>query len=393
MKILWVKSDFLHPTERGGQIRTLQMLKQLHRRHEIHYAALQRADQPGGVERSVEYCTKSYPVPHHVPSRSEMRFWWQIGTTMFSRLPLAVSHHRSEGLRRQVAELSKRERFDAVICDFLSASPNLPDLAGAVLFQHNVEAQIWKRRLEHATFFPTREYLRSQYEKMRCYEGKVCRAVKRVIAVSDQDAQTMRSEYGVPCVQAVSTGVDLDYFTPSGDVQRTPNVVFVGAMDWPPNVDGIHWFVSEVLPRIRKRRADCGLTIAGRHPDSSISRLARKHSGIRVTGTVPDVRPYLREAAVSIVPLRIGGGTRLKIFEAMAAKIPVVSTTIGAEGLNLADEKTIRIADTPADFAEHCLELLGDAEGARRIAENAWNMVSACYSWEVASHEFERLLV
>jgi glycosyltransferase involved in cell wall biosynthesis len=393
MKILWVKSDFLHPTERGGQIRTLQMLKQLHRRHEIHYAALKLADQPGGVERSPEYCSKSYPVPHHVPVRPEMRFWWQVGASMFSRLPLPVSHHRSEGLRRQVAGLIQRERFDAVVCDFLSASLNVPDLAGTVLFQHNVEAQIWERRLEHATFLPAREYLRSQYQKMRRYEGEVCRAVKRVIAVSSQDAQTMRSEYGVRCVQAVPTGVDLEYFTPPAHRNRKASMVFVGAMDWTPNVDGVQWFVTEVLPRIHMRRPDCELIVAGRRPDPAIHRLARTHPGVLVTGTVPDVRPYLWEAAVSIVPLRIGGGTRLKIFEAMAAKVPVVSTTIGAEGLDVRGGETIRIADTPQDFAEQCLELLDQPAAARSIASAAWELVSSCYSWEVVSQHFERLLV
>ena len=312
---------------------------------------------------------------------------------MFSELPLAVSRYRSAGMQRQVAELIKFEDFDALVCDFLFPAPNIPDLATALLFQHNVEAQIWKRRLEHASFPPVRWYFRSQYEKMRRYEGQVCGAVKRVIAVSNEDAQAMRSEYGVRCVHAVPTGVDLDYFTPPGDVTRARNLVFVGSMDWDPNVDGMQWFVREVLPRIRMRRPDCALTIAGRHPHSAIRKLAAEYPNIRVTGTVADVRPFLWESAVSIVPLRIGGGTRLKIFEAMAAQVPVVSTTIGAEGLDVRNGETIRIADSPEDFADHCLELLADPAARNNIASAAWEMVSSCYSWEAASLAFERLLM
>jgi len=393
MKILWVKSDFLHPTTRGGQIRTLEMLKRLHRRHEIHYVALDLDNQPGGAARSSEYCTQAYPIPHHAPPHTAPRFWLQVTQSMFSELPLAVSRYRSAGMQRQVAELIKFEDLDAVVCDFLFPAPNIPDLENAVLFQHNVEAQIWKRRLEHASFLPVRWYFRSQYEKMRRYEGQVCGAVKRVIAVSQEDAQTMRSEYGVRCAHAVPTGVDLEYFTPPGDVTRARNLVFVGSMDWDPNVDGMQWFVREVLPRIRMRRPDCGLTIAGRHPHSAIRRLAAEYPNIRVTGTVADVRPFLWESAVSIVPLRIAGGTRLKIFEAMAAQVPVVSTTIGAEGLDVRNGETIRIADSPEDFADHCLELLADPAACNNIASVAWEMVATRYSWEAVSVAFERVLM
>lgn len=392
MKILWAKADFLHPTITGGRIRTLGMLKRLHRRHEIHYVGLDLDPKSGAVERSSEYCTKAYPIPHQAALHSSPRFWLQTAEGMFSQLPVAVRRYRSAGMRRMIAALMEKEKFDAVVCDFLSVSPNMPDLAGVVLFQHNVESQIWKRRVNHTSFPPARIFVQSQYEKMLRYEAQVCRAVKRVIAVSEHDAQTMRSEYGVQCVQAVPTGVDVDYFTPPDDVQRAPSLVFVGSMDWAPNVDGFQWFVREVLPIIRARRPDCVLTIAGRRPHYSIRKSGEQDPSIRVTGTVPDVRPYLWEASVSIVPLRIGGGTRLKIFEAMAARLPVVSTTIGAEGLDLKHGETIRIADSPQDFAGHCLDLLDDAAAARSLADAAWEMVSACYSWEMASRQFERLL-
>jgi glycosyltransferase involved in cell wall biosynthesis len=163
-------------------------------------------------------------------------------------------------------------------------------------------------------------------------------------------------------------------------------------MDWVPNIDGIGWFVEEILPLIRKRRPDCSLVIAGRRPSSEIQRLAERDSRILVTGTVSDIRPYLWDSAVSIVPLRIGGGTRLKIYEAMAAKIPVVSTSIGAEGLDIRNGEDIHIADRPAEFAERCLVLLDDPAARTRMADIAFSIVASRYSWEIVSRKFEELL-
>ena len=393
MKILWAKSDFLHPTTKGGHIRTLGILKQLHTRHEIHYVALDLNDQPGGVERSSEYSTQAYPIPHRAPSHNSPRFWLQAAANAASRLPLAVSRYASPLMHRRVSDLIARERFDAIVCDFLFAAPNIPDLTRAILFQHNVEAQIWQRRLEHARGALERKYVRSQFQKMRRYEREVCLAVKRVIAVSEQYAVSMRYDYGARDVRSVPTGVDIGYFLPPEEIERSQSLVFAGSMDWQPNVDGMQWFAGDVLPRIRQRLPSCRFTIAGRRPDPSIRKLADDYPCIRVTGTVDDVRPYLWESAVSVVPLRIGGGTRLKIFEAMAARIPVVSTTIGAEGLDVANGRNIWIADSPEDFADRCIELLIDPAARCRIASAAWEMVASCYSWEVVSRKFEECLI
>jgi glycosyltransferase involved in cell wall biosynthesis len=154
----------------------------------------------------------------------------------------------------------------------------------------------------------------------------------------------------------------------------------------------VRWFVREALPLIRRARPECSLTIVGRTPPPSINALAREDPRIRVTGTVADIRPELWKAAVSIVPLRIGGGTRLKIYESMAGRVPVVSTSIGAEGLEIHPPDDIRIADSPADFAAACLELLSDPSRRQRQAAAAWEMVAASFSWEHVARCFERVL-
>jgi len=392
MKILWAKADFLHPTTKGGQIRTLETLKRLHQRHEIHYVALDSPDQAEGVERSSEYCSRAYPISHYAPPRSTPRFWMQACAGLFSPLPLAVSRYRSDAMRRHIEMLTRSEKFDAIVCDFLNAAPNMPDLAEAILFQHNVEAMIWKGHVEHSGSPLERAYLKGQYERMRRFEGQACRAAKTVIAVSSADARAIESGYGVKRVQAVPTGVDLDYFRPPARPEPVADLVFLGSMDWLPNIDAVKWFVSEVLPLVRKHRPDCSLAIVGRRPPQSIRRLTEEDERIAVTGTVPEVRSYLWGSRVSIVPLRIGGGTRLKIYESMAARIPVVSTTLGAEGLDVRDGQNIHIADSARDFAGHCVGLLEDGCARRRLSSAAWEMIAACYSWEVVSRKFEQLL-
>jgi glycosyltransferase involved in cell wall biosynthesis len=225
------------------------------------------------------------------------------------------------------------------------------------------------------------------------YERRVSRAAGHIVAVSEHDAGEMRRLFEVMRVTAIPTGVNLEYFHPPDPAPPVEtDLVFVGSMDWLPNVDGVAWFAGEVLPLIRGRRPDCSLAIVGRTPPPEVSALAAGNPHIRVTGTVPDVRPYLWGSAVSIVPLRIGGGTRLKIYEAMGARIPVVSTTIGAEGLTVHPPEDIRIADTAGDFAARCLELLDDSVARRRLATAAWEMVSANFSWEQVARCFERIM-
>jgi glycosyltransferase involved in cell wall biosynthesis len=389
MKMLWVKADFLHPTDRGGQIRTLEMLKRLHTRHEIHYVALDRGDP----SRAAEYCSRAYPIEHRVPAKNTPAFGGQLLKGMVSSLPVAVSRYRSEAMKRKIEKLSELENFDHVVCDFLFPAPNMPDLTSCVLFQHNVEAVIWKRHAENAPSAAHRWYFEMQARRMKAFEGEVCATVKSVAAVSDLDADRMRKDYRPRRVDAIPTGVDLDYFTSTRATPRSSDLVFLGSMDWMPNIDGAEWFVRQVLPLIRKRKPDCSVVFAGRNPTRAVLDLASGNAGIRVTGTVPDVRPYLWGATLSIVPLRIGGGTRLKIFESMAAGVPVVSTTIGAEGLPVEPGTEILIADDPACFAEGCLKLMDDPAGRARMAEAARELVSSRFSWEAVSIEFERLFL
>ncbi len=392
MKLLWVKTDFLHPTTKGGHIRTLEMLKRLHARHEVHYVGFTDPAHPDQVDRAAEYASRVYPIAYAPPPKRSLAFMASLLGGLASPLPVACSRWRSSVMRAALTDLLAAEHYDAIICDFLFPATNFPRLDDVVLFQHNVETTIWQRHHEHAGDPLRRFYFGLQARRMRAWEGTVCRAVRRVVAVSDIDAALMRDWFGIENVSAVPTGVDTDYFEPKPSDQRS-DLVFVGSMDWLPNIDGMTWFLREVLPLIRADRPETSLTIVGREPTPDIMSLATQAGGVTVTGTVPDIRPYLWGASVSIVPLRIGGGTRLKIYEAMAAGVPIVSTTVGAEGLSINPPRDILIADSPAATARACLDLLANPEARKRQASAARQLVLDHFSWDRVTDAFEAAVV
>lgn len=392
MKILWVKTDFLHPTTRGGQIRTLETIKRLHTRHEVHYIAYDNPGQPEGLRRAKEYCSYVYPLTLDVPPRRSLKFVGQLAGNMFSSMPLSLSRYCSRALRDKISELTTKIRFDSLVCDFLTPAPNFPDISKAVIFQHNVETMIWRRHVEQARDPLRRTYFQKQADRMFDWEKRMCQAAARVIAVSPQDATIFHEMFGVKSYP-VPTGVDLDYFRRPADAPRTTDLVFVGSMDWLPNSDGMNYFVREVMPLIWQKKPDCTLAIVGRSPAPDIKAMAENDSRIQVTGTVPDVRPYLWGASVSIVPLRIGGGTRLKIYEAMAASTATVSTTIGAEGLDVMHPTNIRLADTSQTFADECLKFLENPAECEAVAASALHLVTSRFGWDAITDKFEELLV
>jgi len=227
-----------------------------------------------------------------------------------------------------------------------------------------------------------------EYRKMRRYEAQACSRARLTVAVSDVDRKLLAAEAPGATVCAIPTGVDTSYFMPNGTRERDTELVFTGSMDWYPNEDAILHFIDAILPRIRREVPGASLTVAGRHPTARL-RAGAAVAGVRVTGTVDDVRPFVHEAAVFVVPLRVGGGTRLKIFEALAMSKAVVSTTVGAEGLPLIPEEHFLQADDPGDFAGHVVRLLRSPERRRAFGAAGRRLVEERYSWAEVAREFE----
>lgn len=396
MHLLWIKSELLHPIDKGGRIRTYNMLRALKQQHRVTYLTLDNGmAAPDAEQRALEYCHDLIRVPFREAMRGSPRFWMELLANVASPLPYAVAKYHSPRMRAEISDTVRKDRIDVAVCDFLFPSRNVPDglPCRTVLFQHNVEAAIWKRHAAVQRNPLARAYFTEQWRRMKRIEGAECLRFDRVIAVSRADADELEREYGIRSVADVPTGVDTEFFRPApGAASRPHELVFTGSMDWMPNGDGIRWFADEVLPRIHRVLPDVTLTVVGRNPPPSILALAARDSRVRVTGTVPDVRPHIDQASVFIVPLRVGGGTRLKIYEAMAMECPLVTTTIGAEGLPVEHDRHLLIADGAEAFANAVLELLQDPERARHMGLISAEWVRENYGWERAATEFARLL-
>lgn len=392
LKILWIKTELLHPVDKGGKIRTYEMLKQLMCDHHVTYLALDDGSaQPDERQLAKEYCHKLVTIPHRTREKFSAGFYFELLENLFSRLPYAVKKYESAEMRQVILRLVEEDKPDVVVCDFLTPSINVPERLGCatVLFQHNVEAVIWQRHYETQSNPLKRLYLYGQWLKTRALEKSECRRYDHVIAVSREDSEMMRRDYGVEAVTDVPTGVDTEFFRPQTGAEPEPaSLVFTGSMDWLPNVDAMNWFCSEVLPLVRAKMPNVKLTVVGRKPGRELMELAERDSLIAVTGRVDDVRPFIENAAVYIVPIRIGGGTRLKIYEALAMEKPMVSTTVGAEGLPLRDGEELLIADTPAEFADAVVRVLADPEFASQLGQRAAKSVRERFGWERVAADF-----
>jgi glycosyltransferase involved in cell wall biosynthesis len=284
-----------------------------------------------------------------------------------------------------------KEGIDLCVADFLVAMPNVPGGASApvMLFEHNVEYMIWKRLHDVEKRPWRRALLAVEWRKMRRYEARACTRAAVTVAVSEADRALLAANAPAADIRAIPTGVDTSFFHPNGAIEAPATLVFTGSMDWYPNEDAVMHFIEAILPEIRQEVPGISLAVVGRDPSSRL-RAAGTAAGIRVTGTVEDVRPHVAEAAVYVVPLRVGGGTRLKIFEALAMGKAVVSTRIGAEGLPIVPGQHFLQADEPADFARAVVALLRDPARRRALGLAGRRLMEERYSWTQVAREFER---
>jgi sugar transferase (PEP-CTERM/EpsH1 system associated) len=376
-------------------------MRHLAARHDITYLSFSDPSHtPEDREGMRAVCGELRTVPRTDPAKGTARFYLDAARYVVDGAPYAVAKYRSAAYQEALRQILARRRFDAIVCDFLPPAANLPARlpCPSILFTHNVEAEIWRRHAENARGPVARALLSQQWRRMLRFEREALSRFDLVLAVSDADSGTFRRLYpgalkGPPHV--VQTGVDTTYFAPAPVPAPTParpaHLVFTGSMDWLPNEDGMLYFVRDILPHIREAEPDATLSIIGRAPTPAVKRLGDE-AGIEVTGRVDDVRPHIAAGAVYVVPLRIGGGTRLKIFEAMAMGKAVVSTAVGAEGLPVTSGRDVVIADGPAAFARAVVGLIRDAGARQRIEAEARRLVVERYDWSAVAQDFEDAL-
>jgi polysaccharide biosynthesis protein PslH len=393
LKILWVKANKLLPVHSGGDIRSFNIARQLSRNHALTFISYYDGDPDRDYEQKL---AQEFPgaicfsTGKHQASSLARAVDYSAHT--FSALPYAVSRFKCPAVAEKLRSVFDKSQFDIIVADFLDAVVNFPSqlTTPSVLFQHNVESEIWRRHAATESSPLKRRMYAVEYRKMLRYESNAVRRFHHVIAVSEPDRSLMESWVEGSRITVVPTGVDLEQYRPDFSRQpQDPVVMFVGAMDWEPNVDAMEYFCRDIWPSITAQMPKVQLKIVGRNPGDRVNKLAS--ASVEITGRVPSVAEHLRDAAVVIVPLRIGGGTRLKIYEAMAAGKAVVSTSIGAEGLDVHHGKDIILADNPKLFSEAVLMLLRD-EGLRRRYEVAAADLARKYDWTVVAEKFARTL-
>jgi len=393
VKILWVKAGKLLPLDTGGKLRTYNILRHLATTHELTYLSYYGGDRDPQFEQEI---AQQLPgaVSIHTGLREDtaLQRYTDYAKRLLWNAPYAVSKFTDPQVQHLLSKWMPAQRFDVAVCDFLSATLNFPrSLATpSVLFQHNVESILWQRKAQFEPKFVERTISKLEYRKMARYEPVQVRRFHHVIAVSEADREGMSGMVDPSHISVVPTGVDLSKFRYDPNVRPAgPIVVFTGSMDWEPNIDGVEYFCSEIWPKVLSRVPKARFQIVGRNPHTRVQKLASP--SVEVTGTVPSVVDYLRNAAVFVIPLRIGGGTRIKIYEGMAMGKATVSTTIGAEGLGIQHERDILLADDAQSFADDIVKLLSD-DVMRRKYEAAAAATAQKYDWSVITREFVQVL-
>ena len=384
-RLLFISPRFLFPLDEGGKIRTSNILRQM-RGKEFDITLASPAPSPEAHASDIADIADrflSWPTPKPSPLTKVL--------AVPGRLPISVATDRSPAGCATVAR-ALAERPDVVVGDFPHAGVLLPDRfeIPSVMFTHNIEAEIYERHAAVAPF-PQRLVWRNEARKMRRYEGETLRRFDVAIAVSARDGEGLRKQYGLDSIELIDTGVDLDFY-PFSPPPSEPVLVFSGAMDSRSNIDGIDFLLDDVWPLIARARPDARAVIVGRNPPAALVAKAQNR-GLpwRFTGFVDDIRPHIAAAQVSVIPLRVGSGTRIKAFEAMALGRPVVSTKLGVEGLDITSNEHFLAADSAADFAGAILRLFDDAALRNRLAQAARARLEERFSWVHVARQFEAI--
>jgi len=393
MRILWVKLGGIWPLNVGGRLRSFHILSGLSQRHRVTLLTTHRpGEDPDEAKKHLPQCERVTSFPHDPPKAGSLAFAGALARSWTSSLPVDVMKWRVPALRAEVEWILGTGGADLCVADFLYAAANIPSDTSVpvVLFAHNVEHVLWKRLAANEKHPLRRALLEVEWRKVRSSERDACARSRLVVAVSPIDAASLEKISPAAQIQPMPTGVDTSYFRANGTPEAPAHLVFTGAMDWYPNEDAMLFFMTEILPLIREQIPAVTVTVVGRNPSQRL-RDAAISSGVHITGTVDDVRPFIDEGSVCIVPLRIGGGTRLKIFEALSMGKAVVSTSIGAEGLPLTHERHYVQADRPNEFSRAVLSLLRDPARRRALGAAGQELVQSHYSWPSVCRSFEEL--
>lgn len=379
-RILALTSRVPWPPREGHQLRSYHVLDALASQYEVHLLSCLRGDDDPTARSALRDKLagfEAFPIPAEC-SRPALAS--ALARSIPTRTPFVVAKYAFAALRRRVAELAGR--FDLIHVDMLplmaaigGVDPRVP----VVLNAHNVEHALLAARVGVEPRMTARNFLRNQLPKLRAFERDACRRASAVLACSQDDAAQLRQLAPDTPVQVVPNGVDLEYNRPDGTPVRPNQMVFVGQMGWFPNRDGVEWFLADILPRVVAKRREARFVVVGKPGDLSVPEGLR--ANVELAGFVDDVRRPVLESAVYVVPLRAGSGTRLKVLEAMALGKAIITTRIGAEGIELEAGRDALFADDADGFARSVAHLLERPEEVARLGAAARRVAELHYGW------------
>ena len=388
-RILFLTPQLPFPPQQGTAIRNWNLMVQAAARNEVHLLSFSDGEpSPEQLAAVNSICASVRIVP--TPSRTHMQ---RLSTTLFSPLPDLALRLRSSALKQELEQALAAVKPDLLQVEGLEMATEVAETAPARLLYdaHNAEYLLQKRMsvadAAHLRRWPGALYSFLQWRKLRAYEARVCQRAHHVLACSPLDAAALREISPGLEPLVVPNGVDCEQYRP-GVVPPLElggqSLVFTGKMDFRPNVDAVLWFANAVLPLARARAPETRLYVVGKNPHPRLDSL-RGVEGVTLTGYVEDVRPYIAGASAYVVPLQSGGGTRLKVLEAMAMGQALVTTTLGGEGIDAQSGRDWLVADSPATFAEQVLLLLTDRALAGRLGLAAREFVAAHFDWHIVT--------
>lgn len=386
MKVLVVDEECPWPCDSGKRLRSYNLLKHLAQDHDLTLACF---PSPIEANRQIERLGITVVEVEPLPNLAGGRLYGHLLLNLASPLPYSVQKYSTQSMSSTLLRLLGQEKHDLVHFETTLCAEHARRLPGVrtVLGTHNIEATIWARRAAECQSVVGKPYFAMQAKRMATFEQSIFQQVSAVTCVSDLEARQAEA-LGAKSVTTVPNGVDLEYFDGTASNEIEGELLFVGSLDWFPNVDAVNVFLEKVFPTIRAKIPGTKLTIVGRRPPAEWAERIRHTPSVQFVGEVEDVRTYLRSASLVVVPLQIGGGSRIKILEALAMQKAIVSTPIGAEGLDVSDGRDLCIAELDG-MASAVIALLGNPEKRRQLGRDGRVLVERSYSWQKAARKLD----
>jgi len=383
-----------YPPDSGPKIKTYNVIKYLAQRHRVTLASFVRGDQSEHARRLEQYCQAVHTVPME---RDVVQDGMAMVRSLLTGQPWMMVRDDRKAMRDLVDQLNAEQRFDVAHADQLNMGQYAERVPGAfkVLDAHNALWLLYKRLWETMSPGPRKWLLGRDWRLLRSYEGRMVREFDAVLAVSHEDRAALQEAAGQPVDTAsftiVPIAIDTDEVAVVEREAEPSRILHIGTMYWPPNIDAVRWFVREVYPLIRQQWPDVQFDVVGSRPPAELLAFNDAGLGINVIGYVEDPTSYQRRAAVMVVPLLAGGGMRVKILNGLAKGIPIVSTTLGYEGIEVTPGQSILVGDTPKAFAAQVLRVLNNPGLGEHLAANGRRLVEEMYDYRRACQPLEEI--